>query len=64
MQFGARSERLPEAQVQLGFEALEQAELRKGNVARRRANRGALPAHLACIQVTLPPGDAGAVGLR
>ena len=59
MQFGARSERLPEEQLQLGLEALEQAiakdeaeaekqdlELRKDKAAKRRANRGALPAHL------------------
>jgi len=70
MQFGARSERLPEEQLQLGLEALEQAiakedavaekqnpELRKGNAARRRANRGALPAHLPRIEVTLLPED-------
>ena len=71
MQFGARSERLPEEQLQLGLEALEQAiakdeaeaekkqdpELREGNAARRRANRGALPAHLPRIEVTLAPED-------
>jgi transposase len=70
MQFGARSERLPEEQLQLGLEALEQAiakdaaeaekqdpELRKGNAAKRRANRGALPAHLPRIEVTLTPED-------
>src|SRR6266446_5300935 len=68
MQFGARSERLPEEQLQLGLEALEQAiakdeaekqdpELRKDNAARRRANRGALPAHLPRIEVTLEPED-------
>src|ERR1700709_2391225 len=70
MQFGARSERLPEEQLQLGLEALEQAiakdeaeaekrdpELREGNAAKRRANRGALPAHLPRIEVTLTPED-------
>src|SRR5260370_13416979 len=70
MQFGARSERLPEEQLQLGLEALEQAiakeeaeaekqdpELRKDNAAKRRANRGALPAHLPRIEVTLEPED-------
>jgi transposase len=70
MQFGARSERLPEEQLQLGLEALEQAiakdeaeaekrdpELRKDNAAKRRANRGALPAHLPRIEVTLTPED-------
>jgi transposase len=70
MQFGARSERLPEEQLQLGLEALEQAiakgdaeaekqnpELRKDNAAKRRASRGALPAHLPRIEVTLTPED-------
>src|SRR3954468_8789947 len=70
MQFGARSERLPEEQLQLGLEAIEQAiakdeaeaekqdpELRKDNAAKRRANRGALPAHLPRIEVTLEPED-------
>src|SRR5271156_4463254 len=70
MHFGARSERLPEEQLQLGLEALEQAiakgdaeaekqdpELRKDNAAKRRASRGALPAHLPLIEVTLAPED-------
>jgi transposase len=70
MQFGVRSERLPEEQLQLGLEALEQAiakgdaeaekqnpELRKDNAAKRRASRGALPAHLPRIEVTLTPED-------
>src|SRR3978361_1597402 len=70
MQFGARSERLPEEQLQLGLEALEQAiaqgeaeaekqdpDLRKDNATRRRASRGALPAHLPRIEVTLTPED-------
>ena len=70
MHFGARSERLPEEQLQLGFEAIEQAiakadaeaekrdpELRTDNAARRRASRGALPAHLPRIEVTLVPDD-------
>ena len=70
MHFGARSERLPEEQLQLGLEALEQAiakedaqaekqnaELRRENVAKRRASRGALPAHLPRIEVTLTPED-------
>jgi transposase len=71
MQFGAKSERLPEEQLQLGLEALEQAiaqdeaeaekqdpDLRKDNATRRRASRGALPAHLPRIEVTLTPGDS------
>ena len=74
MHFGARSERLPEEQLQLGLEALEQAleqalakdeaeaekqdpELRKDNAAKRRASRGALPAHLPRVEVTLAPED-------
>src|SRR3954471_4494226 len=70
MHFGARSERLPEEQLQLGLEALEQAiakdeaqaekqdaALRKDNAAKRRASRGALPAHLPRIEVTLAPED-------
>jgi transposase len=70
MHFGARSERLPEEQLQLGLEALEQAiakedaeaekrdpELHKDNAAKRRASRGALPAHLPRIEVTLTPED-------
>jgi hypothetical protein len=70
MQFGARSERLPEAQLQLGLEALEQAiakgdaeaekrdaGLQKDNAARRRASRGALPPHLPRLE-----GNAGARG--
>src|SRR5580658_9110267 len=56
MQFGVKSERLPEEQLQLGLEALEQAiargeaeaekldpERRKDGLAKRRASRGALP---------------------
>jgi transposase len=70
MHFGARSERLPEEQLQLGLEALEQAiakedaqaekqdpELRRDNATKRRASRGALPAHLPRIEVTLAPED-------
>jgi transposase len=70
MQFGAKSERLPEEQLQLGLEALEQAiargeakaekldpDLRKDGVAKRRASRGALPAYLPRIEVTLVPED-------
>ncbi len=70
MHFGARSERLPEEQLQLGLEALEQAiakdeaqaekqdpDLRKNNAVKRRASRGALPAHLPRVEVTLSPED-------
>ena len=70
MQFGAKSERLPEEQLQLGLESLEQAiaqgeaegeqrdpALKQERVARRRASRGALPAHLPRVEVTLMPED-------
>src|SRR4051794_27576309 len=70
MHFGARSERLPEEQLQLGLEALEQAiaqedaqaekqdpALHKDNATKRRASRGALPAHLPRVEVTLAPED-------
>jgi hypothetical protein len=56
--FGRRAESLPEEQLQLGLEEAEQVEAagqaetegaasaeRKTRTARRRANRGALPAH-------------------
>ncbi len=70
MQSGAKSERLPEEQLQPGLEALEQAiakgdaetekrdpELRRDRTAKRRASRGALPGHLPRIEVTLEPED-------
>ena len=70
LHFGARSERLPEEQLQLGLEALEQAiakgdaetekrdpERRLDNAAKRRASRGALQAHLPRIEVTLASED-------
>ena len=70
LHFGRKSERLPEDQRQLALEDLEQAvaqdqaiaekrdpELRKQNVTRRRASRGALPAHLPRIEITLTPDD-------
>jgi len=68
MQFGAKSERLPEEQLQLGLESLEQAiaqgdaeaekrdpDLRRDRAAKRRASRGELPSHLPQIEVTLAP---------
>src|SRR3712207_5145924 len=72
MQFGPRSERLPEGQLQLAFEEVEAAiasaeaeaekrspDLRKKNTARRRAGRGRLPAHLPRVeQVLLPESTA------
>jgi transposase len=70
MQFGAKSERLPEEQLQLGLESLEQAiaqgeaeaekrdpEQRREGTAKRRASRGALPKHLPRIDVMLTPED-------
>ena len=70
MQFGASSERLPDEQLQLGFEDLEAAiaqgdakaekcdpDLRQARATRRRASRGALPAHLPRIEMTLAPED-------
>jgi transposase len=70
MKFGQKSERLPDDQLQLGLEDTEQAiakanaeaekrdpELRRRHVAKRRASRGALPAHLPRIEITLTPDD-------
>lgn len=71
LQFGAKSERLPEEQLQLGLESLEQAiaqgeaeaerrdpTLKREQAAKRRASRGALPSHLPRIEVTLEPENA------
>ena len=76
--FGRRAESLPEEQLQLGLEEAEQVEAaeeakteeneparRKAGAARRRANRGALPAHLPRIEMVVEiestncPGCAG-----
>jgi transposase len=70
LQFGRKSERLDEDQLQLGLEDLEQAVaknqaevekrdpvLREEHAAKRRASRGALPAHLPRVEVTLLPKD-------
>lgn len=70
-QFGRKSERLPEEQLELGLADLETAiakadaeaekcdpELRKEHAAKRRASRGALPAHLPRIEVVLAPESA------
>jgi transposase len=61
--FGRRAESLPEEQLQLGLEEVQQVDAdaqakdeenapaeRQKRVAQRRANRGALPAHLPRIQ--------------
>src|SRR5262249_55455379 len=68
LQFGRKSERLPEAQLQLGLEDTETAiakieaeaersdpALRQERSAKRRANRGKLPAHLPRIEIELAP---------
>ena len=65
-QFGRRAETLPEDQMLLGLEDVEQAAAsdaagaeqatpaaRQAGVAKRRANRGALPAHLPRIETTI-----------
>lgn len=70
MQFGRKSERLPEEQLQLGLEDLETAiaqgdaaaekrdpALRQERATKRRASRGALPAHLPRVEITLAPED-------
>ena len=64
--FGRRAESLPEDQLQLALEEAEQVEAaghaeseekilaeRKARVAKRRANRGALPAHLPRIETVV-----------
>lgn len=76
--FGRRAEGLPEDQLLLGLEEVEQVEAagqadseakapveRKARAAQRRANRGALPAHLPRIETlvdvasTICPGCSG-----
>jgi transposase len=71
-QFGPRSERLPDEQLQFAFEEVEASladngaeaekrspDLRQKKAARRRADRGRLPAHLPRIeQVLLPESTA------
>src|SRR3954454_2288197 len=77
--FGRRAESLPEEQLQLGLEDIEQVDAasqaeseaiapveRQKHVARRRTNRGSLPAHLPRIETLVdiyPPGPTGAVPL-
>jgi uncharacterized protein with PIN domain len=70
MQFGQRSEKLDPDQLNLAFEDVEQAiaateaaENKKDPVGaragaeKRRSNRGALPAHLPRVHVTIAPED-------
>jgi transposase len=69
-QFGRKSERLPDEQLQLGLEDTEAAiakgdaeaerrdpALRQERITRRRTNRGKLPAHLPRVEVELAPPD-------
>ncbi|MFC5084784.1 IS66 family transposase [Microvirga arabica] len=68
--FGRRAESLPEDQLLLGLEEAEQAEAaaevqheqadpaeRKSRAARRRRNRGALPAHLPRVEMIIDIED-------
>lgn len=70
MQFGRRSEKLDADQLALAFEDIEQAiaaiesaddkkdaAAAKARAAKRRINRGALPAHLPRVHVTIAPED-------
>ena len=70
LQFGRKSERLPEEQLQLGLEDTEAAiakveaeaerhdpTLRRERAAPRRANRGKLPAHLPRVEIELAPQE-------
>jgi transposase len=78
--FGRRAESLPEEQLQFALEEAEQIEAaglaqtadpseRKARAAKRRVNRGALPAHLPRIETvvdvasTICPGCSGALHL-
>ena len=69
-QFGRRAETLPEDQMLLGLEDVEQTAAsdaavaeqatpaaRQAGAAKRRANRGALPAHLPRIETTIDIDD-------
>lgn len=70
MQFGRRSEKLDPDQLALAFEDVEQAiaadeaaDAKQNEAAararadKRRSNRGALPAHLPRVHVTIEPED-------
>jgi len=70
MQFGRRSEKLDPDQLGLAFEDVEQAiaaseadddkqnqAAARARADKRRANRGALPAHLPRVHVTVEPED-------
>jgi transposase len=70
LKFGAKSERWPEDQLQLALGDVETAiakleaqgekrdpERKRDGIAKRRASRGALPADLPRVEVTLTPKD-------
>ena len=70
MQFGRKSERLPEEQLHFAFEEIaasiaaneadaekRSAELRRKRAEARRAGRGRLPAHLPRVELVLEPED-------
>src|ERR1700689_402819 len=70
MQFGRRSEKLDPDQFSLALEDIEQVVAARGGaddkqnkaasaarVEKRRASRGALPAHLPRVQLTIEPED-------
>ena len=56
MQFGAKSERMPDEQMQLGLEALGQA-IAKGEAERRSAIRG-------CARTMQPGGEQAVAACR
>ena len=65
-QFGRRAETLPEDQMLLGLEDVEQTEAaadqmtpaeRAARAERRRSNRGLLPAHLPRIEIVVDIDD-------
>jgi hypothetical protein len=71
MQFGRRSEKLDPDQLHLAFEDIEQAiaaseaeddkrdpTRARAGAEKRRVNRGALPAHLPRVHVTIEPEDS------
>ena len=70
LKFGTKSERLPDDQLQLALGDVETAiaqleaqgeqrdpERKQEAITKRRASRGALPAHLPRVEVTLTPDD-------
>ncbi|HVI34868.1 MAG TPA: transposase, partial [Gaiellales bacterium] len=70
MQFGRKSERLPDEQLHFAFEEIaasvaaneadaekRSAELRRKRAEARRAGRGRLPAHLPRVELVLEPED-------